>query len=137
MAEYVPESQIIRDLGGQEDWSYQYIEPVPGENDAMKDTETRDKMLAEREKLVEDYEKATIDWIHGASGNLTEIKAGRNVIANRLRENYWRLDPYVRARSYYDRVGMITPGGRLQFYPAKSEVPNGSHEVATSAADVD
>lgn len=137
MAEYVPESQIIKDLGGQEDWNYQYIEPVPGENDTMKDTESRDKMLAAREKLVEDYEKATIDWIHDTSTNSTEIKTRRNVIAEKLRENYWRLDPYVRARSYYDRVGMINPGGRLQFYPAKNEVPNGSHEVATSAADVD
>jgi hypothetical protein len=137
MEEYVPKSHILKDLGGDEDWTYQYIEPAPGENDAMKDIDTRDRLLADRKKIVKDYENATLDWIRGR-GESAEIKTKRNEIANSLRDDYWRLDPYVRARSYYDRVGMLNSGGRLQFYPEKTVTPtiNGT-KVETSVDDVD
>ncbi len=139
MEEFVPKSHIITELGGDEDWNYQYIEPIPGENDTLNDIATRDKLLQEREALVKDYEKATIEWIHTYSGDATSVKAQRNELAKLLRDDYWRLDPYVRARSYYDRVGMINPGGRIQFYPSDA-VPtaNGIRKpTETSAEDVD
>ncbi len=145
MEEFVPSSQIIKELGGEEDWTYEYVEPVPGENDLMKDTETRDKLLMEREAIVEDYEKVTLEWIHIGSGDATALKSKRNELANSLRDDYWRLDPYVHAKSYYDRIGMITPGGKIQFYPsvaveAPAPVPatNGTAKpVETSAEDLD
>ncbi len=147
MAEFVPESHVIKELGGHEDWEYKYIEPVPGENDIMKDTATRDKLLIEREALVKDYEKSTLDWIHGV-GDAEKTKTRRHELAVSLREDYWRLDPYVRARSFYDRSGMIQPGGKINFYPdTTTEAPaatpisattiNGANHVNTSADDVD
>jgi hypothetical protein len=140
MEEFVPHSQIIAELGGDEDWSYQYVEPVPGENDIMKDTATRDKYLVEREALVKDYEKATLEWIHG-TGELEKTKLRRNELAQELKEDYWRLDPYLRARSLYDRVGLINPGGKLQFYPKNTEktlpLTNGTAKFETSADDID
>jgi hypothetical protein len=138
---YVPKQQIISDLGGHEDWTYKYLEPVPGENDLMKDTETRDKLLAVREGVVKEYETATLEWIHGTE-NMAGVKKRRNAIAGRLKVDYWALDPYLRARSYYDRVGMINPGGRIQFYPPKeaapqpvpASVPKGSAEIPSPIA---
>jgi len=132
---------------------------VPGENDIMKDTETRDKLLAARAEIVKEYEAATLEWIRD-TGDVEGIKKKRNEIAGRLKVDYWVLDPYLRARSYYDRVGMINPGGRIQFYPAKEEekvapvpesVPAGAEgipapvtttngtakPIETSAADLD
>jgi hypothetical protein len=138
MEEFVPKSQIMKDLGGDEDWIYQYIEPVAGENDKMMDIKTRDRLLAERGNIVKNYEKATLDWIHSSSGtDLSDIKTRRHELANTLRDDYWRVDPYLRARSYYDRVGMISPSGKLQLYPGKAEAANGSHQVETSADDID
>jgi len=141
--EYVPKSQIIKELDGAEDWTYKYIEPVPGENDMMKDTETRDKLLLAREDIVKDYEKATLDWIH-ESGDAAAIKKKRHELANSLKKDYWRLDPYIRARSFYDRSGMINAGGMLQFYPGKMVAPaaavavNGTAKpIKTSADDID
>jgi hypothetical protein len=142
MEEFVPASQIIKELSGPEDWTYNYIEPVPGENDLMKDLGTRDKLLVGRKEIVREYEDATLEWIHDAGEN-EAIKAKRNELANKLREDYWKLDPYIRARSYYDRVGMINPGGRIQFYPGKiidpaPQVPtNGTKPVETPADDID
>jgi hypothetical protein len=142
MESYVPKPQIISELGGHDDWTYQYIEPVPGENDMMKDTETRDKLLAARAEIVKEYEAATLEWIHG-TGDMETIKRKRNEIAGKLKVDYWGLDPYIRARSYYDRVGMINPGGNIQFYPAKEEekvapvpetVPAGAEEILAPVA---
>ena len=140
MEAYVPKPQIIHELNGAEDWTYQYIEPVPGENDLMKDTATRDKLLLAREEIVNEYEKATLDWIHG-TGDVNAVKKSRNEIASKLKVDYWGLDPYIRARSYYDRVGIINPGGRIQFYPPKDEkatvpetVPAGAEGISSPVA---
>jgi hypothetical protein len=135
MEAYVPRPQIISELGGAEDWIYQYIEPVPGENDTMKDTETRDKLLLAREEIVKEYEKLTLEWIH-ATGDVETVKKTRNEIAGKLKVDYWALDPYIRARSYYDRVGMINPGGKIQFYPAKEEKVTVPETVPAGAAEI-
>lgn len=143
MEEFVPKSQIPTDLGGDENWSYHYVEPAANENEKMKDTDTRDKFLAERENIVKEYEKATLEWIeHSAPSEATDIKASRHKLAAVLKEDYWKLDPYVRARSLYDRIGMILPGGRICFYPTAqtattASTANGVHQVEPSADDVD
>jgi len=35
---------------------------VPGENDKMKDTVTRDKLLEARKVIVKEYEATILDW---------------------------------------------------------------------------
>lgn len=139
MEAFVPKSHIIKELHGEEDWSYHYLEPQPGENERLRDTATRDKMLQEREGLVKDYEKATVEWIHSEATATDGLKKRRNELSNKLRDDYWKLDPYVRARSYYDRVGMIKPGGKIDFYPTAAPAPpaNGLAHAGTSADDID
>ncbi|TGO18662.1 hypothetical protein BTUL_0008g00430 [Botrytis tulipae] len=143
MSEFVPRSQILAELGGDENWEYKFVEPVPGENDLMKDTVTRDKLLKERENIVDAYEKATLEWIN-SEGKTPEIKTRRTELAKELRDDYWKLDPYVRAKSFYDRTGVINPGGKLDFYPkAKGETAPAvaaaaaTPAVETSADDID
>ncbi|USW58988.1 Putative CRAL-TRIO lipid binding domain, CRAL/TRIO domain, CRAL/TRIO domain superfamily [Septoria linicola] len=117
LEQFIPRSQIMKDLGGDEDWTYSYPEPQADEDAQMKDTATRDKILAERKELVNSYEQETAKWMHGEDKG-----EGRTRLAQRLAENYWKLDPYVRARSMYDRSNVIQPGGKLDFYP-KSATP--------------
>lgn len=122
LEEFIHPNQIIKELGGAEDWEYSYEEPVPGENDAMKDTATRDALQRARDDLTHQFEAATKDWItepEGARSN--EIKAKREAIAVQLRENFWKLDKYVRARSLYDRRGNIRPGAKAVWYPEREQ----------------
>ncbi|KAK5686017.1 phosphatidylinositol transfer protein csr1 [Elasticomyces elasticus] len=112
LSEWIPRGQIAKELGGQEDWTYSYVEPLPNENSQMDDSASREKIQAERTELVSSYEHETMQWIHGEGSG-----EGRGRLAQRLRENYWRLDPYVRARSLYDRTGVLGLGGKLDFYP--------------------
>lgn len=135
MEEYIAPTQLLRELEGQEEWTYQYAEPVPGENEKLDDTKTRDELLAARELLYREFEEATLQWIADAdAGNGPgDWTAKRDDIANRLREDYWVVDPYIRARSLYDRTGILGPGGKLDFYPA----PAGAPEQAAVTAETE
>jgi len=136
LEQYIARSQIMKELGGEEDWEYKYVEPIPGENDVMKDAAPRMKLEEERKSDVLQYQEKTFDWI--AAGAESSIKKERDMIAQRLHDNYWQLDPYIRARTLYDRTGMIQPGGIVDFYPSK-DAPNGDMppERVASADDVD
>src|SRR5690349_3323634 len=63
LEKFVPRNQIPKELGGTEDWSYSYPEPVPGENAAMDDVPARQAVEAERAHIVARYEAAVQDWI--------------------------------------------------------------------------
>lgn len=117
MEEFISKDQIIKELDGDEDWDYKYIEPEAGENDKMKDTATRDKLLAERGQLYRAFEDATAKWVlNSDDGQTKTLRAKREEAAKQLREQYWTLDPYIRARSFYDRTGMLRPDGTVDFY---------------------
>ncbi|KAK0649509.1 CRAL-TRIO domain-containing protein [Cercophora newfieldiana] len=118
MEEFIAVKQLPKELEGEEDWEYKFIEPVPGENDRLKDTATRDRLLAARDMLVKEFEDATAQWIQHPEGEkAAEIKARRASLATQLREDYWGVDPYLRARSLYDRTGVLLAGGKIDFYP--------------------
>lgn len=125
--QFIHSSRVLKELDGQEDWTYQYVEPIPGENDKMNDEATRDGLLAAREQLYKDYEEATLKWIQNPED--ASVKVQRNSIATKLRADYWKLDPYVRARSLYDRTGWLQ-GEKVDPYPKKANA-----ESATTADD--
>jgi CRAL/TRIO domain len=132
LEKFIPRDRIVKELEGDEPYEWMYIEPVPGENDMMKDTEARDKIQAERDEMVRRFEESTGKWIAGEEGAGTE----RDEIAKELNENYWRLDPYVRARTVYDRVGAIGPQGGFVY--SKNEPATSSNaEEAKPIAEGD
>lgn len=111
----------MKELGGDEDWEYKYAEVQPGENDKMEDTETRDALLVQRQDLAREIQESTIEWIRASFKKETETaqaaKEKRNGQIEQLRKQYWELDPYVRARSLYDRLDIIKGQGKIEFYP--------------------
>lgn len=127
LSQYMARDQIPKELGGDENFVYKYVEPVPGENKRIEDTATRDTFKSERAELAKSYESETLAWISGEDAG-----EGRTKLAQRLAENYWKLDPYVRSRSLYDRTGVISEGGKLNFYPSSSNgkvAANGDGEL--------
>ena len=137
LEQYIPKSQIIKELGGDDHWEYKYIEPSPGENNLMKDEGSRVKLEGERKQEVSAYQRKTLDWI--ASGS-PEVKQERDRVADKMHGNYWQLDPYIRARTFYDRTGMIEKGGKINYYPSKPMVNgtgSGPPAQAAHADDVD
>lgn len=126
LSQWIPKSRIMKELGGEEAWTYSYVEPQPNENPAFTSPSAKEdkaQILAERKELQESYEHDTLSWIHGEDAG-----EGRNRLAQRLAENYWKLDPFVRARSLYDRWGVLGEGGKLDAYP-RAGAAGGDGEV--------
>lgn len=120
LQQWIPRNQISKELGGDEDYTYKYPEPTEGENQCMQDTAAKDSIKSERAELVKSYESETLSWASGEDAG-----EGRTRLAQRIAENYWRLDPYVRARSLYDRSGVINEGGKINFYPSSADAKAG------------
>lgn len=128
LAEFVERSHIIRELGGDDPWTYQYVEPVAGENKLQSDGVTRQRLLDERAAVVKDYEATTQQWIRDPNSTHA-LQQRRSELTNRLRTGYWELDPYLRARTLYDRTGIIREGGQIQYYgsPNSATGSNAGH----------
>lgn len=145
LEEYIPRDHIIKELGGPENWEYKYIEPSPDENAQMQDTERRDRLLAAREETAQEYQRLTQEWIAAASSgeSTDEIKSKRDGLARSLKQGYWELDPFLRARSWYDRTGTVQGDGKIDFYPPKEAAPkatepaNGDVQQNANPDDVD
>jgi CRAL/TRIO domain len=126
LEQFVEPSLILKELGGENPYTYEYIEPVSGENDIMKDEDAKRTLLEERKQLALKYEDIVKEWANTDSntdGAWAELRKKRDEIAGGLKANYWRLDPYIRARSMYDRNGEM-----------KSQNPEADREANIKAA---
>lgn len=118
---FIPRSKIPKELSGDEKWSYEYTEPVKDENAIMEDTETRDSLMYDRMMIGIRMLTATAAWVSASSASngaeeiskAEELQSRRNAVIEEFRVNYWKLDPYVRARALIDRTGILLPGGVL------------------------
>ena len=72
---------------------------------------------------------ATAAWISASSqsdgkeevSKVEDLKSRRNAVIDEFRVNYWKLDPYIRARSFIDRNGMLAASRGLE----KGAIANG------------
>ncbi|MCJ1399292.1 hypothetical protein MMC11_002494 [Xylographa trunciseda] len=117
LSQFISLAHIPAELGGEDPWTFSYPEPQPGENDRMKDEPARQRLLDERALVVKEFEDATQKWIKSAPQTDAVLAQRRTSLAEQLRKGYWQLDPYLRARTWYDRTGIIKPGGTVDFYP--------------------
>jgi hypothetical protein len=122
---FISRTQIPRELKGDEDWQYEYIEPKKDENAIMEDTATRDSLMYDRMMIGIRMLAATAAWVSAttfAEGKedpaaVDELKSRRNAVIEEFRVNYWNLDPYIRARALIDRTGVLKEGGTVARQP--------------------
>lgn len=117
LVKFIPMECLESHLGGSDTWVYEYIEPVPGENDKMADVEKRAAVQEERDALANNFDSETSQWVVTSPGSeeCRERTSKRNDVAKQLFENYWRLDPYIRTRNYYDRMGALNSDGSINY----------------------
>ncbi|KAK6357142.1 hypothetical protein TWF718_001469 [Orbilia javanica] len=140
LAEFIPLSQLPKTLGGDEEWEYKYTEPTSTENPSISsptpaDITEKENLEAERLRIIEEYEKNTREWIKEESKGAkvdTDIKDERSGLRERLRTNYWGIDRFLRARTWYDRIGMVGKNGEVDFYPQKGGKAEESKEKVNS-----
>ncbi|CAP93308.1 hypothetical protein E8E15_006354 [Penicillium rubens] len=126
---FIPRHKIPKEFSGDENWTYKYDEPVEDENAVMKDTTTRDSIMYDRMMIGIRMIGATAAWISASSqsdgkeevSKVEDLKSRRNAVIDEFRVNYWKLDPYIRARSFIDRNGMLAASRGLE----KGAIANG------------
>lgn len=85
-------------------------------------------------KLGDELYTVSAEWISGC--NNESLLSRRNEVIAKLRDNYWQIDPYIRARSLMDRTGVIKEGGKVDFYPSKAPVQvDEKSEITTEHVD--
>ncbi|CEO59582.1 hypothetical protein PMG11_04255 [Penicillium brasilianum] len=141
LTKFINRDQLVEELGGNEKWKYEYIEPEENENHKMEDTTTRDALTRERQQIGEEFLAATSEWIEAAKSNdKTKIQAAesqRAYLAERLRVNHWKLDPYTRARLCLDRERVIQEDGHIDFYPKEEEFVETKPVEVTKTSEVE
>lgn len=127
LSKFISRDQIPRELRGDEDWEYKYIEPEENENETMEDTATRDSLMYERMMIGLRMLGVTASWIsasmslkgraeannHTNAASLEEIRIRRRAIIEDFRQNYWKLDPFIRSRALVDRSGVLRSDGTV------------------------
>lgn len=117
LAKFIPKERLETCYGGEDPWTYEYKEPIPGENDPMKATEERSAIQRERDNIATEFEKQTARWVtfHPTTDTAKQISIKRADLASDLFDNYWKLDKFVRTRTYYDRIGAVSSKGEVDF----------------------
>ncbi|KAE8152882.1 CRAL-TRIO domain-containing protein [Aspergillus avenaceus] len=128
----IDRTRIVKELGGDEEWNYEYVDPEPNENAKMDDASTRDSLLDERQRIGGEVFDTTSKWLAAKNkGNLSDASLQQDHRADiimRLQESYWKLDPYVRSRTVLDRTGVIQDYGRIEFYPKSMDEDGGDEK---------
>ncbi|KAI5806226.1 CRAL-TRIO domain-containing protein [Geopyxis carbonaria] len=134
LEQFIERSHIIKELGGDEDWEYSYIEPVAGEDDELKNTTRLASLQTDRDSIVLQYEDYTRAWIATDGEASDKAREKRTQLMEQMKKSYWEMDRHLRGRTIYDRTGVIKKDGSLDFYPAKKAEPA---PIETSSDDID
>jgi hypothetical protein len=141
LEQFIPKERLIKELEGDEDWEYKYAEVKPGENEKMKDTAKRDELVAQRQTLAKEVQDSTIAWISAAKKKdeaaTKDAADKRKDLIERLRVQYWQMDPYVRCTNLYDRWNIVQGGGKVNFYPSEAESTKENEKIGASETPAD
>lgn len=108
LSEYIPLEFVTRNLGGNNPSEYKFIEPDLTENDFMNDSKKKAEVIAIRNNLREKFIDQTTHWIKSTNEAENEVNKKKKIeIADDLYTNFWEVDPYVRAKTVFDRNGFI------------------------------
>ncbi|KAJ4303886.1 hypothetical protein N0V88_001484 [Collariella sp. IMI 366227] len=122
LARFIEQENLQKCYGGKDRWDYKYMEPVEGENEKLQ-SEKKEEIDAQRRELIRQFEQLSLEW--AKVKELESVDAEQNLMTKRgelakwLRETHWKLDPYVRARTYYHRAGVIDSQGVVDYKAAR------------------
>ncbi|KAF3008392.1 hypothetical protein E8E13_000469 [Curvularia kusanoi] len=121
MHEFIPRDNLQKCFGGDDDWEYKYVEPTASENEQLYDAEKKGELLDQKTALINTFNQLTVEWATlELDGSMAKAKDDqRRDVAQELERKYWQLDPHIRSTTYYDRVGVLTRDGVVDFTAAR------------------
>lgn len=119
LLKFINSDSLAKELGGTRSWEYEWEPPYQGENDRLEEHDVRDKLIDEQVKMFEEADKINLSLITSKdSSERDKYREERNKVIKRIRDQYYRIDPYIRSRTIIDRDGSLAefkdefkPGG--------------------------
>lgn len=131
LLKFIDSDQLSEELGGTGTWRYEWTPPGEKDNIFLKDIKCRDKLLAERAKMLDDADRLNLKAITSEDKEVRKkIQDERLTIINSMREHYFHLDPYIRSRTFADRDGSLGQF-KEQFKPGAIANPTLSSKNST------
>ncbi|RHZ85251.1 hypothetical protein Glove_68g25 [Diversispora epigaea] len=106
---FIPENHLSEELGGTDKWKYEYVPYQENENYRLADEATRKVKMEVRKSLELEFDELNKQWIKDPHN--VQMKDKRNQLKVQLRKAQLELDPYLRARTYYHRIGVLQGDG--------------------------
>ncbi|KAJ1728922.1 phosphatidylinositol transfer protein csr1, partial [Coemansia sp. Benny D160-2] len=111
IAPFIARDRLVAEVGGAKPFDYEYVLPTAEENRCMADAAARSAAEAAFVAAVADYEAATRRWLDAADSAEEERVRARDALRSAAAD----LDPFVRARTLYHRLGFIRADRSVQF----------------------
>ncbi|KAJ2505926.1 phosphatidylinositol transfer protein csr1 [Coemansia sp. RSA 2049] len=111
IAPFIARDRLVAEVGGAKPFDYDYVLPTAEENRRMADAAARSAAEAAFVAAVADYEAATRRWLDAADSAEEERVRARDALRSAAAD----LDPFVRARTLYHRLGFIRADRSVQF----------------------
>ena len=106
----VPRERLAAIMGGDNVQEFEFVEPVEGENDKLKDQEGRKRTWGKYMALAKQYEDVTRKWV-ASKGADKDVLGQRDLLVKKLRLAQFELEPYHRGLTVYHRNGTIDGQG--------------------------
>ncbi|AAS52725.2 AER041Wp [Eremothecium gossypii ATCC 10895] len=109
LEEFIPAEQIPLELGGKDEYNFDgFVMPDGSADTKLSDEKGKAAVLEEREAIIKRFIDATISWIESTSDEESAKWLEKKIdLSKELSENYSKLDPYIRSRSFYDVNGTL------------------------------
>ncbi|EPX71426.1 sec14 cytosolic factor family protein [Schizosaccharomyces octosporus yFS286] len=108
---YIDRSVIPASLGGDSQHTYQYVEPKENENELVNEHSYEKKAALDRYyAYYNEWEQQSLHWAQTRNDDAVNEKLRINcdIAGTNFSKEYWRVDKYLRARTVYDRLGLLT-----------------------------
>ncbi|KAJ2006074.1 phosphatidylinositol transfer protein csr1 [Coemansia thaxteri] len=114
IAPFIDPDQLVSELGGKKQFNYTYVLPTSQENADMADTAARQAAEHDYVSAVASYEQITRQWLNQPQSG-SNLDPARCAARDALHSATAMLDPYVRSRTLYHRLGQIKPDRSVLF----------------------
>lgn len=111
---HIDEDQLIKRLGGSHPYEYEYIQPSKQEN-GCKEGDNIKELESEYFKLASEFVSKTSDWVK--SDDI--ISGERNDLSKQMNSIFKELMPYIKARTFYHRIGVVDEEGHVDWNNVK------------------
>ena len=92
-------------------YEFKYIKPQPDENSIMKDEIKREELIKEYYDIADKFIELTQKWIEEKNDTESSLFDERKTLSEDIDKVYAKLDPYIRSRTFYHRIGVLSDNG--------------------------